>query len=200
MWKKVLSSYHLLQHWLNPDLSPTGEEISLFYGRWCLVAMVADGQDEQEWTLAQLAYVGRESGPKGSRAVFARTESQKDRMSEVGRDPWRLCRPTSLLKQVTAWAGYSYSCPDGFWISPGKETPQPLWAACSNVQSSAQYLMFRWNTKYRGEGQKKVVNQRKTLLCWQPWKRDKVKGIWGIRFLNCVQELPLWVSARFREV
>lgn len=30
------------------------------------------------------------------------------------------------------WACYSGLCPDGFWIPPGKETPQPLCAAYSS--------------------------------------------------------------------
>ena len=57
------------------------------------------------------------------------------RMVEVGRDPWGSSSPTSPAEAGSPRAGYTGPCPGGSWISPQKETPQPLWAACSSAPS-----------------------------------------------------------------
>lgn len=43
--------------------------------------------------------------------------------------------PTSLLRKRACYSGL---CPDSFLTSPGKDTPQSLWAAFSHVQLSSQ--------------------------------------------------------------
>ena len=55
------------------------------------------------------------------------TESRKclclsHRISETGKDLWRLSSPTHLLKAGSTRAVYSRSCPAGFWIFPRLET------------------------------------------------------------------------------
>lgn len=47
-------------------------------------------------------------------------------------------------------AGYQESCPVEFWVSPGMETSQLLWANFSIVwlPSKKCFLMFRWNFMY----------------------------------------------------
>jgi len=35
--------------------------------------------------------------------------------------------------------------PGGFWISPGKETPSPLWVVCFRALPLSQFFMFMWN-------------------------------------------------------
>lgn len=45
------------------------------------------------------------------------------------------------------WSSHSGLCPDGFGVSPGKETPQTLWAAVpllSHLTAKKFFLMFRW--------------------------------------------------------
>lgn len=59
--------------------------------------------------------------------------SQNHRMVELGRDLWRSCNTTLLLKEGSPRAGCTGLHPGGFWKSRGNETAQPLWAVCSSA-------------------------------------------------------------------
>ena len=92
------------------------------------------------------------------------TEPQSHSMVEVGRDLCGSPSPTPCRSRVTHSTG---PCPGGAGISPEKETPQPLWAACSRALSPSEgssSLQPRWQsveghpapTSSRG----KVINKR----------------------------------------
>lgn len=55
--------------------------------------------------------------------------TQNHRIIKVGRDFWRSSSPTPLLKKVP-YTGYAGKCPEGFWISPEKESHKFL---CSSL-------------------------------------------------------------------
>ena len=57
----------------------------------------------------------------------------------AGRNLWG--PPSPLLKQFPTIVCIE-KYPDGSWISPEKETPQPLWAACSSALSPLKYRNF----------------------------------------------------------
>ena len=66
------------------------------------------------------------------------TELQNHRMLGVARDLCGLSSPTPPAKAGTPRAGCRGPCPDGSWISPEKETPQPAWAACASAPSPSE--------------------------------------------------------------
>lgn len=61
--------------------------------------------------------------------------SQNHRMGQVGSDHSGSSGPVSLIKQGHLRAHGTGLCPDGSGLSPVEETPHPLWATCSSVQS-----------------------------------------------------------------
>ena len=63
------------------------------------------------------------------------TESQNHRMFGVGRDLCESSSPTLLPKQGHLQQAAQELRPGGSWISPERENPQPLWAACSRAPS-----------------------------------------------------------------
>lgn len=56
-------------------------------------------------------------------------------MAAVGRDCWRFSSPTPLFQQ----GHLNSAAPDGFWVSPRMETPQPPLATCASAQSPLQW-------------------------------------------------------------
>ena len=67
---------------------------------------------------------------QGNTADTPFTESQNQRTVGVGRDLYRSSSPPPLQNRLPT-AGCTGRCPGGSWTSPEKETPQPLWTACS---------------------------------------------------------------------
>jgi len=59
-------------------------------------------------------------------------------MVGVGRDLCRSSSPALLLKQGHLEQAAQDLIPGGFLISPEKETPQPLWAACASAPSPSK--------------------------------------------------------------
>lgn len=66
--------------------------------------------------------------------------SQNHRIAGVGRDLWRSSTP--VLTEGSAKVGCSGSRPVRFWMFPGMETPQPLWAIRSSLQPPSRWKMF----------------------------------------------------------
>ena len=60
------------------------------------------------------------------------------RMVEVGRDLWRSSGPTPLLKHGHLEPVAQDYVQMAFALSPGRETPQPLWATCPSARSPSQ--------------------------------------------------------------
>jgi len=73
-----------------------------------------------------------------------RREYQNHRIVKVGGDLQRSSSPTPLQSRPPT-AGYIDRCPGRSWISPEKENPQPLWAACFSALSP---LLWRSSFTY----------------------------------------------------
>lgn len=69
--------------------------------------------------------------------------SQNHRALEAGRDLWRSPDPSPMFKQYHL-RPVAYVYPDGFWLSPRRETPQSTWAICASAQSSLQENSISW--------------------------------------------------------
>lgn len=64
---------------------------------------------------------------------------QNHRMGKAGRDHWRSSSQSNLPAQADFPGVYNSGlCPDGFWLSPEKESLQSLWETCSGSQSPSQ--------------------------------------------------------------
>lgn len=68
--------------------------------------------------------------------------SENHRIVKGSRDLWRLSGPISLLWAGSARAGCSQPFSVGSWISPRRETLQPLWATCFRAWPPSQWKSF----------------------------------------------------------
>lgn len=64
--------------------------------------------------------------------------AQNHGMTEVGRDFWRSCGPSPLLKQGHLESAAEDRIQATFEYIQGLGTPQPLWATCSSAQPASQ--------------------------------------------------------------
>lgn len=72
-------------------------------------------------------------------------KSQIYRMDQVRWGHRGSSDPSSLLKQVHPRAHSTGLCPDGSWIPPVREDPQPLFPCSVTCTVKMFLLMFRWN-------------------------------------------------------
>ena len=75
-------------------------------------------------------------------SCFSLLSRRNHRMVEVVSYLCKSACPTALLKQGHLQS--SAPCPNNFWISPRRETPQPLWATCDSAQSPSQQKSVSW--------------------------------------------------------
>lgn len=76
----------------------------------------------------------------------------------IGRDIWRPSSPPSLLSRFPT-SGHTSRHPGGFWTSPGKETPQLLWARSWSLCYPFRFLLMQVILSCKNKVSKLTVTQ-----------------------------------------